>query len=150
MKPYRACVVAVIINEHGQVFAGERADKPGVWQLPQGGIDDGESPTDTLFRELQEEIGCNDVEIIAQLDEKITYDFPTDMDTRISRQFRGQIQDWFLVKFKPHAVADLSVADGEFRDLAWKTAEELTASIVYWKQAAYKKGFQGLIFNKEK
>lgn len=144
MKPYRACVVAVIVNDDGLVLAGERSDKPGIWQLPQGGVEKGETAEEALFRELQEEIGCNQVEVIKHLEEKIAYDFPAEIQSGISETYRGQLQDWFLLKLKAKASPDLSISDGEFKDLTWMSASDLTSSIVHWKKAAYEKAFAGL------
>ena len=141
MLPYRDCVVAVILNEKGLVFAGERSDRPGVWQLRQGGVDPGETAEIAVLRELREEIGTNDVEILESCQEKISYDFPPDMSAPIAKKFSGQVQQWFLLKFNEGARPDLSVSDGEFSDLGWRRPDELLKTVVSWKLDAYKTGF---------
>src|SRR5689334_19905954 len=97
-KPYRPCVVAVIKNKNGHVLAGERADCKGAWQLPQGGIDPGETAETALFRELREEIGTDRVRILQRLPQAITYEFPASMQRQGLKAFRGQSQDWFLLE----------------------------------------------------
>lgn len=143
MRDYRECVVAVVIGDDGLILAGERGDRRGTWQLPQGGVDDGETPREALFRELLEEVGTGDVEIISHLDEKISYDFPEHMTAPIASKFKGQIQTWFLVKLNPGAVPSIEKSDHEFADLSWRTADDLLAGVVDWKRDAYKKGFKG-------
>ncbi|NRA68705.1 MAG: RNA pyrophosphohydrolase [Pseudobacteriovorax sp.] len=144
MKAYRNCVVAAIVNDEGLFLAGERSDKPGVWQLPQGGVEDGESDQDALVRELQEEIGCGEVEVLKVAKNRISYDFPPSLKAPIADKYSGQSQRWFLVRFKPGQQADLSQGDGEFSDLDWKSSAELLENVVDWKKDAYVKGFAEL------
>lgn len=141
---YRECVVAVIVSPEGQVFAGMRTDRDGVWQLPQGGVDTGESPKEAVIRELQEEIGCSDVIIREISSEKITYDFPSDLDVPIAKKFRGQTQTWFLMEFGRGANPSLENSDHEFQALAWKSIQDLIEGAVDWKRAAYIEGFKSL------
>lgn len=144
MKVYRACVVAVIEGDDGRLFVGERQDRPGVWQLPQGGIDQGESAEEALLRELREEIGCDEVTIEKKLNKSISYDFPSDLHAPIAKKYRGQEQIWFHLKFKEGAQPSLEKSDHEFRQLDWKTADELLDNIVDWKRGAYESGFKKL------
>lgn len=144
MKTYRPCVVAVIAREDGYLLVGERSDQPGAWQLPQGGIDDGESSEEALFRELREEIGTRDVTIITKLSKPIYYDFPAEMNTRLAKQFRGQEQWWFHLKLQEKAKPDLSLSDGEFQSLAWHTPKEVLQGIISWKKVAYEQGLRQL------
>jgi len=144
MLGYRECVVAVIRSEDGKIFCGERSDRPGVWQLPQGGVDTGETHEGALFRELQEEIGCCDVKVELTLKDKISYDFPENLAAPIAKKFRGQIQTWYLLSFLDGANPSLEDSDGEFSNFAWKTPKELIDGVVAWKRSAYELGFKKL------
>lgn len=143
-KPYRDCIVAVIRNEQGLLLAGERADAKGAWQLPQGGIDEGESAEEGLFRELREEIGTDRLKVLRKLPELIRYDFPADMDTGPARKYRGQQQAWFLMQLLPDAAPNLEISDGEFQGLKWIAPTELLSGIVPWKRVAYAEGLKAL------
>lgn len=145
MKPYRQCVIAAIINDEDRLLAGERSDIPGSWQLPQGGIDPGESPEQALFRELSEEIGCSDLEIIRRLDEPIRYDFPSNLRSEVAKSYAGQEQYWFLLKLNVSAKPDLEAADGEFSQLTWMPVDHLVSGVVFWKQEAYRQGLSRLL-----
>ncbi len=147
-KPYRPCVVAVIKNQKGQLLAGERADCKGAWQLPQGGIDPGESSEIALLRELREEIGTDQVRIIKRLTTPITYEFPESLTREGLKAFRGQTQDWFLLELIDETVMpDLSLSEGEFQSLRWMRPEELIEGIVSWKKHAYERGLKALLNN---
>ena len=139
-EKYRENVLAVIIDREKKILVGERADRPGVWQMPQGGIDKGENSEQALMRELREEIGTNMVTIIRKLDTKISYDFPEELSGDIMKKYRGQIQDWFLLELKEEADLDLNKSLGEFKALDWKDAHSVLEGIVYWKKQAYEKG----------
>lgn len=102
--PYRPCAGAVLLNAEGLVFVGRRADQMArgieAWQLPQGGIDPGESPEVAVLRELAEEIGTARAEIIAEHPEWLSYDLPDEMlGSRIGQHYRGQRQRWFALRF---------------------------------------------------
>ncbi len=141
-KPYRPCVVAVIQNEEGLLLAGERADQTGAWQVPQGGIDPGETPEIAVFRELHEEIGNDALEIIGSHGEWVRYDFPPEFAKGRMAQWAGQEQRWFLLKFKPGETTHLERSEGEFRALKWLTPRELLKGIVAWKREAYEVGLK--------
>jgi len=138
--PYRRCVVAVVIDEQQRCLVGERRGMEGAWQLPQGGIEDGEQPTEALLRELGEEIGCADVEILVSAPDPVTYRFPPDLKTHFSSRYAGQTQDWFLVRLRQGAEPDLRLGDGEFQRLDWRHPREIVQGIVEWKREAYIKG----------
>ena len=87
-EKYRENVLAVIIDREKKILVGERADRPGVWQMPQGGIDKGENSEQALMRELREEIGTNMVTIIRKLDTKISYDFPEELSGDIMKKYK--------------------------------------------------------------
>lgn len=97
--PYRPNVGAVLFNRAGRVFIGRRRDL-GAWQLPQGGIDEGEDPRLAVMRELMEEIGTANATILAEHDEWLTYDLPPHLVGKaFGGRFRGQRQRWFALRF---------------------------------------------------
>jgi putative (di)nucleoside polyphosphate hydrolase len=144
--PYRPCVGLVVMRADGRVFAGQRIDNPGpAWQMPQGGIDEGEEPLAAALRELVEETGIPEraVEVIGETEEWITYDLPPDLVPRIWKgRFRGQRQRWFLMRFLgSDADVDIATADPEFSTWAWMPPEELIGRIVPFKRATYAQVF---------
>ena len=143
-KPYRRCVLAVVRNKEGLYLVGERAGKPGSWQLPQGGIDSGEQPRQALVRELREEVGCGDVRFICEADDWVSYDFPMDISAPIAAEYCGQRQLWFLVEFLAGKSPDLQKADGEFSALGWMPRAEILEGIIAWKRSSYESGFKYL------
>lgn len=141
---YRKGVVAVVLEDSGKVLVCERSSVSGAWQFPQGGVDEGESFLEALYRELSEEIGCGDIEVLKESASEITYDFPTEMTSNIAKNYRGQSQKWFLCKFIGDAKPDLSKADEEFQDHEWVSVESILKKIVRWKYEAYCKGLKAL------
>jgi putative (di)nucleoside polyphosphate hydrolase len=140
--PYRACVGLVIVNPAGLVFAGQRIDNPGeAWQMPQGGIDPGETPIEAALRELGEETGLppEAVEVLAEMPDWITYELPHDLVPRIWKgRFRGQRQRWFLMRFLGEdAMIDIDGEHPEFSRWAWMDRDALVARIVPFKRATY-------------
>ena len=104
--PYRPNVGAVLFNRDGLVLVARRADLPnaeapaGGWQLPQGGIDEGEDPRQAVLRELAEEIGTDRAEVIGEHDAWLTYDLPPELlGVALKGRFRGQKQRWFALRF---------------------------------------------------
>jgi putative (di)nucleoside polyphosphate hydrolase len=94
-----------LFNRSGLVFVGQRTGMPvgtpSLWQLPQGGIDEGESPRDAVLRELEEEIGTANADIIAEHPDWLSYDLPPELQSQAFRgRFRGQRQRWFALRFK--------------------------------------------------
>ncbi len=142
-KTYRPNVAAVILSSKYprtcEIFIANRVDmKDQVWQFPQGGIDEGETPEEALFRELKEEIGTDEVEIIAEYPEWLSYDFPN----RVSRKmypYDGQKQRYFLVKLKPDAVINLETKEPEFVEYKYVTYDKILNNISYMKKPIYKK-----------
>jgi putative (di)nucleoside polyphosphate hydrolase len=139
--PYRPCVAVMLFNKTGWVFVAKRIDQTAeAWQMPQGGVDEGEDPKSAVMRELQEEIGTNNVEIIRELDEWITYDLPEELIPQIwGGKFRGQKQKWFAMRFLGEdSEINIQTAHPEFS--AWKWAERHTLPdlIVPFKRELYK------------
>ncbi|MBT6407024.1 MAG: RNA pyrophosphohydrolase, partial [Rhodospirillaceae bacterium] len=94
--PYRPCVGALLLNRAGEVFVARRIDTPDGWQMPQGGIDDDESPLDAVLRELAEETGVTSVEVLGESSGWLQYDLPDELIGKVlGGIYRGQRQKWF-------------------------------------------------------
>ena len=143
-KRYRPNVAAVILSSNYphkcEFFLGKRSDIKNAWQFPQGGIDEGETPVEALLRELQEEIGCNSVEVIAEYPHWIKYDFPNGVSSRKMYPFDGQIQKYFLVKLKHNAKINLDgYHDPEFEDYRYVEYGQLLKKATYFKRKVYRR-----------
>ncbi len=146
LLPYRANVGALLFNPLGQVLVARRADMPnaegaaGGWQLPQGGIDEGEDLRRAVLRELAEEIGTDRAEILAEHPDWLSYDFPPELQAmRIARKYRGQRQKWFALRFTG-VDGDIRLdADPhpEFDAWRWAALAELPGLAVSFKRAIY-------------
>ncbi len=142
--PYRPCAGIMLANMEGQVFVGRRIDsKPegDAWQMPQGGIDDGEDPREAALRELCEETGVSAdlVDIIAQSPEEHYYDLPPELMGKIwGGKYRGQRQTWFLMRFKgKDSDVDIATKHAEFSLWQWVAPEQLPHLIVPFKRRLY-------------
>ncbi len=142
--PYRQNVGVMLANQRGEVFVGQRLDNDqAAWQMPQGGIDKGETPRDAALRELFEETGVapNLVTIEAETEGWLPYDLPVDLVPKIWKgRYRGQEQKWFLMRF--HGVdIDVNIATEhpEFSSWQWLAPDELVANIVPFKRSVYEK-----------
>ncbi|MCC7304651.1 MAG: RNA pyrophosphohydrolase [Alphaproteobacteria bacterium] len=141
-KLYRPCVGIALFNNDGLVFVGERIDTPGAWQMPQGGIDEGEDIALAMKRELKEEIGTYKVEIIKIIPEKIRYDLPDEMRKRLwDGKYAGQEQTWVAARFLgKDSDIDLAAHDPpEFRKWQWIPLEKTVDLIVPFKRETYRK-----------
>jgi len=137
---YRPCVGIMLINERGEVFVARRNDIPGeAWQMPQGGIDPGEDPAKAAFRELEEEIGTNKAEIIAESKTWLRYDLPREfLGKSWNKEWRGQRQKWFIMRFTgSDADIHLQTEHPEFSDWKWVRVSELPALVVSFKRQVY-------------
>lgn len=140
--PYRPCVGIMMINRAGLIFAAQRIDSPSpAWQMPQGGIDDGENPGLAALRELREETSVTS-DLIAPLAETrnwLTYDLPPTMvATTWKGRYRGQRQRWFLLRYlgrDDHIRLD--TAEPEFSEWRWIDAPTMVAEIVPFKRDLY-------------
>ncbi|HEX5330883.1 RNA pyrophosphohydrolase [Sulfuricurvum sp.] len=139
-KFYRPNVAAIIVSheypETKDVFIAERSDLEGVWQFPQGGIDEGESSEEALFRELDEEIGTAKVEIIAEYPEWIAYDFPSHVAAKMA-PYAGQKQRYYLVRLKKGAKIDLDTKHPEFKAYKFVNIDELLSHVAHFKKPVY-------------
>lgn len=138
--PYRPCAGIMLVNDAGHVFVARRIDTPGdAWQMPQGGIDDGESPAEAALRELHEEVGTDKGEIIAETGDWLTYDLPDDLIGKVWKgRFRGQKQKWFLVRFTGRdSDIDIATDHPEFDAWRWMPLAEVPRHIVPFKRAIY-------------
>lgn len=146
--PYRSCVGVVLVRSDGMVFAGQRLDTPGAWQMPQGGIDPGETPSDAALRELEEETGvpASMVSVDAQTTDWVTYDLPAHLLGKVWKgRYRGQKQLWFLLRFSgTDADIQINAKHPEFSTWQWMAVPDLIASIVPFKRAVYEAVFEEL------
>jgi putative (di)nucleoside polyphosphate hydrolase len=154
--PYRRNVGVMVINSQGLVWlgrripmsihhAGPRVEAPkigGWWQMPQGGIDDGEEPAAAALRELEEETGMRSASIIAESAHWHAYDLPVDLVGRaLGGRYRGQTQRWFLLRFEG-ADSEINITpsahDAEFDSWRWAQLDELPSLIVTFKRDVYR------------
>lgn len=141
LLPYRPCVGITLISSDGRLFVGERVDNPGAWQMPQGGIDPGETVEQAFFREMREEIGTDKAEILRIHHEKLRYELPPRLRKRLwGGQFRGQEQDWVASRFLG-TDTDIQIAahrPQEFQKWRWVKPDELLDLIVPFKRETYR------------
>ena len=148
--PYRPCVGLVILDPAGRIFAGQRIDAPdptrAAWQMPQGGIDDGEAPHEAALRELAEETGitADKVEIIRESREWLPYELPRYLVPKLWKgRYRGQKQRWFAIRFHgTDADVNIHTQEPEFRIWTWMEHKELIDRIVPFKRDTYERVFE--------
>jgi putative (di)nucleoside polyphosphate hydrolase len=150
--PYRPCVGAMVLNGDGFVFLGHRADGPEEpegpgtwWQMPQGGIDEGEDPREAVLRELYEETGIRSVSIIAETPGWLLYDLPPELQGKAwGGRYRGQKQKWFAMRFTgDEAEIDVCHPPGghtsEFNEWKWVPVGDVPRLVVPFKRYVYER-----------
>lgn len=139
-RPYRPCVGLMVVNGAGHVFVGNRIDTPGDhWQMPQGGIDEGEEPAEAALRELKEEIGTDNAMILGESENWYAYDLPRELSRRVWKgRYRGQTQKWFLLLFRgDDSDIVLDSHHPEFSEWQWVALDRLSDLIVPFKRDTY-------------
>jgi putative (di)nucleoside polyphosphate hydrolase len=141
---YRRGVGVMLLNRDGKVFVGARIDNTDeAWQMPQGGIDEGEKPWATALRELEEETGIPPrlVERISKCPERLKYDLPPELQGKLwGGKWKGQDQDWYLARFLG-SDDDINIATDhpEFREWRWIDPRQLPDLIVPFKRDLYRR-----------
>jgi putative (di)nucleoside polyphosphate hydrolase len=139
--PYRPCVGIMLFNRDGKVFVGKRIDQTVEgWQMPQGGIDKGETPRQAALRELLEEVGTDRAEILAEMDDWVTYDLPEHLvGVAFKGKYKGQRQKWFALRFTGQdSEIDLTAHEPEFSAFQWVSLDALPELIVPFKREIYR------------
>jgi putative (di)nucleoside polyphosphate hydrolase len=140
--PYRPCVGIMLLNKQNLVFTASRIDQMvEAWQMPQGGIDDGEAPYEAALRELEEEISVppSHVSLLAESRDWLTYDLPPELVGKVWKgKYRGQKQKWFAFRFTGQdSVINLETKHPEFDAWKWLPMTELPDMIVPFKRTLY-------------
>ena len=138
--PMRVGVGIILLNTKNQVFVGKRKDNPGdKWQMPQGGVDDGEDYLTAMRRELNEETSIKNIKIIKEINHTYKYELPKNLIGIIWKgKFRGQKQKWFITKFLGNDdEVNLNTKYQEFIDWKWVAADMLPDIIVEFKKKLY-------------
>ena len=139
--PLRNGVGIAVLNKENKIFVAKRIDNPAdFWQMPQGGIDDGEDYFDAALRELKEETSIKTVELIKEVSNITTYDLPDRLLGIIWKgKYKGQKQKWFIVKFKGEEnEINIKTKHPEFLDWKWIDVKDLTTKVVDFKLHVYK------------
>ena len=137
----RIGVGIILINKNNQVFVAKRIDNPkNFWQMPQGGVDDGEDFLTAAYRELEEETSIKSVELIKEFDGTITYELPNHLLGIIWKgKYKGQKQKWFLMKFTgEEKEINIQTKNPEFLDWKWVNLDQITEEVVDFKLHVYK------------
>ncbi len=143
LSHYRPNVGLAMFHREGLVFLGRRAGAEGVyqWQMPQGGMDPGETPLTAALRELEEEIGVTPdlVDVLEEAPDWYVYDFPAELrQNRRTGRYHGQKQKWFAFRFKGRdSDIRLDTHDREFSDWRWAPLESTPALVIPFKRATY-------------
>ena len=139
--PLRNGVGIAVLNKENKIFVAKRIDNPAdFWQMPQGGIDEGENYFDAALRELKEETSIKSVELVKEISKYTTYDLPDRLLGIIWKgKYKGQKQKWFIVKFKGEEnEINIKTKHPEFLDWKWIDVKDLTTKVVDFKLHVYK------------
>lgn len=141
-KNYRPNVAAIVLSakypEKCEIFIASRTDVDNAWQFPQGGIDKGETAHEALYRELEEEIGTRDVQVIAEYPQWVSYDFPPAIAKKME-PYDGQIQKYYLVKLNSGATIDINTHHTpEFSEYKFVPTKNIYDYITFFKRTVYK------------
>ena len=140
--PMRLGVGIIILNKNNKVFVGKRKDNPGDrWQMPQGGVENGEDFLSAMKRELHEETSIENIKIIKEIEQFYEYELPKNLVGIIWKgKFRGQKQKWFITKFTDNEdKINLKTKHPEFIEWKWINVEMLPEVIVEFKKDLYTK-----------
>ncbi len=139
---YRPNVAMIIVSdkypEKKEIFIAQRNDIQDIWQFPQGGIDQGEEVKEALFREMKEEIGTDDANIVAEYPEWISYDFPAKIASKM-KPYIGQTQRYFLMKLGNNALININTKHPEFMDYKFVSVDEVLSLTAHFKKPVYEK-----------
>jgi len=139
--PLRSGVGIVVLNKENKVFVAKRIDNPkNFWQMPQGGVDEGEDFLKAAYRELEEETSIKNVKLIKELDGTITYELPDRLLGLIWKgKYRGQKQKWFLMRFVGmDNEINIKTKNPEFLEWKWVDLDKITDLVVDFKLHVYK------------
>jgi len=140
IRPYRPCVGIFLLNSDNHIFAGQRIDNHlEAWQMPQGGIDEGEDVQTACFREMKEEIGTEKARILAIHPDWLNYDIPETLANKLwQRKYRGQTQKWIALRFEGSDLdINIHTQIPEFINWRWVKPSELSSLAAPFKQDVY-------------
>ena len=138
--PLRTGVGIIVLNKQNKIFVGKRKDNPGdKWQMPQGGVDEGEDYITAMRRELLEETSIQSIEIIKEIKKIYQYELPANLVGIIWKgKYRGQKQKWFITRFLgEEKEINLNTKHPEFIDWKWVEPKLLPKIIVNFKKNLY-------------
>ena len=139
--PLRSGVGIVVLNKNGQVFVAKRIDNPkNFWQMPQGGVNQGEDFLTAAYRELEEETSIKNIKLISELDGTTSYELPDHLLGIIWKgKYKGQNQKWFLIRYlgKDNEI-NIKTKNPEFLDWKWVELDQITEIVVDFKLHVYK------------